>query len=348
MRAVLAVDAWVVHDLQRGRVRCVKDDFIHIFAGAHEQQTFFVGEHSGTLGSGDGFARVHTCDKNPFRTGDLLGLPQRVVVPRVHQVVASVHVDAASLGERFGLDQDLEPLPLAVELEGVELDHLLMHRDCRFHACGLKCARGAGPVHQFGFRYVGSWSAGRVGEGREGGGGKEGENESTITARSPKLVSKDSKFSSCQLCVHTPVQSRDPATFLFLEKSRESHLSTLLYIFPSSPPLLRTTFPPFPRPLWDAPAHAERTRAALDSSKANVARGTISAARLRGPSGETTAPWFIARIAGQNQYNKLLGNVRFTFREFGSDRIQYSKLLEMMTSSNFKYLTLREVTDSTV
>jgi hypothetical protein len=30
----------------------------------------------------------------------------------------------------------------------------------------------------------------------------------------------------------------------------------------------------------------------------------------------------------QNQYNKLLGNVRFTFREFGSDRIQYSKLLK--------------------
>ena len=32
-------------------------------------------------------------------------------------------------------------------------------------------------------------------------------------------------------------------------------------------------------------------------------------------------PWFIARIADQNQYNKLLGNVRITFREFGSDRI---------------------------
>ena len=47
----------------------------------------------------------------------------------------------------------------------------------------------------------------------------------------------------------------------------------------------------------------------------------------------------IARIADQNQYDKLLkkllGNVRITFREFGSDRIQYSKLLEMMTSSIF-------------
>ena len=79
----------------------------------------------------------------------------------------------------------------------------------------------------------------------------------------------------------------------------------------------------------------------LGSLKANVARGTISAARLRGPSGETTAPWFIARIAGQNQYNKLLGNVRITVREFGSDRIQYSKLLEIMISSNFKYLTIQ-------
>ena len=33
-----------------------------------------------------------------------------------------------------------------------------------------------------------------------------------------------------------------------------------------------------------------------------------------------------------------------TFREFGSDRIQYSKLLEMMTSSNFKYLTIHVMT----
>ena len=62
---------------------------------------------------------------------------------------------------------------------------------------------------------------------------------------------------------------------------------------------------------------------------------------LGNPSGETTAPWFIARIAGQNQYNKLLGNVRITVREFGSDRIQYSKLLEIMISSNFKYINIQ-------
>ena len=53
--------------------------------------------------------------------------------------------------------------------------------------------------------------------------------------------------------------------------------------------LLRTTFPPFPRPLWGAPAHPERTGAALDSPKANAPRVTISAARLRDQGGETTA-----------------------------------------------------------
>ena len=48
-------------------------------------------------------------------------------------------------------------------------------------------------------------------------------------------------------------------------------------------------FPPFSRLLWGAHAHPERTGAALDSPKANTARGTISTARLRGPSGKTTA-----------------------------------------------------------
>jgi len=51
-------------------------------------------------------------------------------------------------------------------------------------------------------------------------------------------------------------------------------------------PLLRTTFPAFSRPFWVAPAHPERTKAALDSPKANAARGIISAAHLRGQSGE--------------------------------------------------------------
>jgi hypothetical protein len=41
---------------------------------------------------------------------------------------------------------------------------------------------------------------------------------------------------------------------------------------------LRTTSPPFPRPLWllVAPGHPERTEAALDSPKANAARGIPS------------------------------------------------------------------------
>ena len=45
-----------------------------------------------------------------------------------------------------------------------------------------------------------------------------------------------------------------------------------------------------PRPLWVAPAHPERTGAALDSSKANAPPWYFSAARPRGRSGETTAP----------------------------------------------------------
>ena len=52
----------------------------------------------------------------------------------------------------------------------------------------------------------------------------------------------------------------------------------------------RNTFLPFPRPLWGTLAHPERTGAALDSSKANAPPWYFSAARLRGPSGETTKP----------------------------------------------------------
>ena len=66
--------------------------------------------------------------------------------------------------------------------------------------------------------------------------------------------------------------------------SKQSKYFTLhIFILAS---LLRTTFPPFHRPLWVAPAHPERTKAALDSPKANAARGIISAAHLRGQSGE--------------------------------------------------------------
>ena len=69
--------------------------------------------------------------------------------------------------------------------------------------------------------------------------------------------------------------------------NRENPISVLYstYFHPQ-----RTTFPPFPRPLWVAPAHPERTGAALDSSKANAPPWYFSAARPRGRSGETTAP----------------------------------------------------------
>ena len=56
-------------------------------------------------------------------------------------------------------------------------------------------------------------------------------------------------------------------------------------------------FPPFPRPLWVVPAHPERTGAALDSSKANAARGTISAAHLRDQSGELRSTVICCEVA---------------------------------------------------
>ena len=123
-------------------------------------------------------------------------------------------------------------------------------------------------------------------------------------------------------------------------ENRESHLSTLLHIFPSSPPLLRTTFPPFPRPLWDAPAHAERTRAALDSPKANAALAWSTPPSTWPERGNHGPPWFIARIAGQNQYNKLLGNLRITVRSFRiviTCMVKYLKLEDVIILSSLLY-----------
>ena len=94
--------------------------------------------------------------------------------------------------------------------------------------------------------------------------------------------------------------------FLFLEKFRESHLSTLLYIFPSSPPLLRTTFPPFPRPLWGAPDHPERIVAALGSPKAQGQRGprvvyaAVYAARAGKPRPLGLLPELLTKISTIN------------------------------------------------
>jgi hypothetical protein len=76
--------------------------------------------------------------------------------------------------------------------------------------------------------------------------------------------------------------------------NRENPISVLYstYFHPQ-----RNTFPPFPRPLWVAPAHPGRTGAALDSSSnaPPCIPGTrvpwypyFSAARPRGRSGETS------------------------------------------------------------
>ena len=67
---------------------------------------------------------------------------------------------------------------------------------------------------------------------------------------------------------------------------KEETQISVLYSTPCHPQ--RNTFPPLPRPLWGAPAHPERAEAALGftQAKANAARGIISAAHLRGQSGE--------------------------------------------------------------
>ena len=74
---------------------------------------------------------------------------------------------------------------------------------------------------------------------------------------------------------------RPPRVF---EKSKKHPQYFTVHIF-TSVPLLRTTFPPFSRLFWDAPAHPERTGAALGSSKVNTDLACLRR-RLRGPSGE--------------------------------------------------------------
>jgi hypothetical protein len=52
---------------------------------------------------------------------------------------------------------------------------------------------------------------------------------------------------------------------------------------------------------------------------------------------------FIARIAGQNQYNKLLGNVRITVRSFRiviTCMVKYLKLEDIIISSSLLYPVL--------
>jgi hypothetical protein len=127
--------------------------------------------------------------------------------------------------------------------------------------------------------------------------------------------------------------------------NREPHLSTLLYIFPSSPlaPPFAHHFPPVP----PAPLGCPRPRGA-DQSRSGFIQGQ------RGPwyhlSRPSTRPergihgplvYSIARIAGQNQYNKLLGNVRITtvrsFRIVITCMVKYLKLEDVIISSSLLY-----------
>ncbi len=65
-------------------------------------------------------------------------------------------------------------------------------------------------------------------------------------------------------------------------------LSSVLYSRYFHP--LRTTFPPFPRPLWVAPAHPERTGAAMGSPKANATLAWSTPPSTRPERGTTAHP----------------------------------------------------------
>ena len=104
---------------------------------------------------------------------------------------------------------------------------------------------------------------------------------------------------------------------------------------------MRTTSPPVPRPLWSAPAHSERIGAALSSPKTSTPRGTrvSTPARSTWPGRENHSPHpEFLKIADGNQYNKLLENDEKTEQELSPERIQYSKLLTVTTSSLFQVL----------
>jgi hypothetical protein len=79
-----------------------------------------------------------------------------------------------------------------------------------------------------------------------------------------------------------------------------------VYFFFPIAPYFAHHFPPVP------PAPQGRP----PPPKANAARGIISAARLRGQSGELRPTVICCEVAAKNQYNKLLGNVRITVRGF--------------------------------
>ena len=66
--------------------------------------------------------------------------------------------------------------------------------------------------------------------------------------------------------------------------------------FHSPSPYLRTTFPPFPRPLWVASAHPERTGAALGSPKANAALAWSTPPSTRPERGTTAHPDLLPKL----------------------------------------------------
>ena len=115
-----------------------------------------------------------------------------------------------------------------------------------------------------------------------------------------------------------------------------------LVLYPTyfhSPPPFAHHFPPVPpapvgRP---RPPRADRSRSGFTQGQRGprVVYATVNVARAGKP--RPGPPWFIARIAGQNQYNKLLGNLRITVRSFRiviTCMVKYLKLEDVIISSS--------------
>ena len=133
------------------------------------------------------------------------------------------------------------------------------------------------------------------------------------------------------------LNQRSVRTYKFY-KSRESHLSTLLYIFSSS----AQHFPPVPpAPLGrPRPPGADRSRSGFIQANAPPCYtrypGTVVPVLLSRPSTRPErgnhGPVICCEVADKNQYNKLLGIVKITVEEFGTDHTHTVKYLILRMS----------------
>ena len=123
------------------------------------------------------------------------------------------------------------------------------------------------------------------------------------------------------------LNQRSVRTYKFY-KSRESHLSTLLYIVSSS----AQHFPPVPpAPLGrPRPPGADRSRSGfIQGQRAPVVLLSRPSTR---PERGNHGPVICCEVADKNQYNKLLGIVKITVEEFGTDHTHTVKYLILRMS----------------